>query len=86
MDVVVDTDVLSTFCKVDKLELLQKLFHKSTIIIAPSVYREIREAERLGIVAGLAGIGVGCAAFASSASQNQFFGPQMMGSFNRIHK
>ena len=50
MDVVIDTDILSTFCKINKLELLQRLFHRSTIIIAPSVYKEIREAVQSGLL------------------------------------
>jgi len=50
VDVVIDTDVLSTFCKIDKLELLQILFPKSTIIIVPSVYKEIRMAMQSGIL------------------------------------
>jgi predicted nucleic acid-binding protein len=50
MDVVIDTDILSTFCKIDRLELLQRLFHKSTIIVAPSVSKEIRQAVQSGLL------------------------------------
>ena len=50
MDVVIDTDILSTFCKIGKLELLQRLFRKSTIIIVPSVYKEIRMAMQSGLL------------------------------------
>lgn len=49
MDVVIDTDVLSTFYKIDRLELLQRLFRKSTVIVAPSVSREIRQAVQSGL-------------------------------------
>ena len=48
MDVVIGTDILSTFCKIDKLELLARLFRKTTIIISPSVSKEIRRAIRDG--------------------------------------
>ena len=50
MDVVIDTDILSTFCKIGKLELLQRLFRKSTMIIAPSVYKEIPMAMKSGLL------------------------------------
>lgn len=50
MDIVIDTDILSTFCKIDELELLQRLFRKSTIVIAPSVYKEIRRAVQSGLL------------------------------------
>ena len=50
VDVVIDTDILSTFCKIGKLELLQRLFRKSTMIIAPSVYKEIRMAMQSGLL------------------------------------
>lgn len=50
MDVIIDTDILSTFCKIGKLELLQRLFRRSIIIIAPSVYKEIREAVQSGLL------------------------------------
>ncbi len=43
MDVVIDTDVLSAFAKINKLELLQRLFPKSAIILAPNVYKEIKK-------------------------------------------
>lgn len=50
MDVVIDTDILSTFCKINKHELLLRLFKKSNILIAPSVYKEIRKAEQLDLL------------------------------------
>jgi predicted nucleic acid-binding protein len=48
VDVVIDTDILSTFCKIGKLELLARLFHKSTIIVCPAVHKEITRAESGG--------------------------------------
>lgn len=50
MDVVIDTDVLSTFIKINKLELLQRLFTKASILLTPTVYRELRAGERQGII------------------------------------
>lgn len=50
MDVVIDADILSTFAKINGLELLQRLFSKSAIIVTPSVRREIRRAQALGII------------------------------------
>ncbi len=50
MDVVVDTDILSTFAKVDKLGLLPKLFSKSRILICPSVNLEIKKGVELGLL------------------------------------
>jgi predicted nucleic acid-binding protein len=42
--VIIDTDVLSTFCKTDRLDLLARLFRKSIVLVAPSVNKEIRKA------------------------------------------
>lgn len=50
MDVVADTDILSTFLKVKKPRLLQRLFPKSNILICPSVNLEIRKGMELGIL------------------------------------
>jgi predicted nucleic acid-binding protein len=50
MDVVIDTDILSTFVKAGKAGLLQKLFPKSKIILCPAVRFEISRAVKLGIV------------------------------------
>jgi len=36
--------------KINKLDLLQKLFYKSTILLAPSVSKEIKQGIRLGII------------------------------------
>lgn len=48
MHVVIDTDILSAFCKIDKLELLGRLFHNSRILISPSVHKEIKIAATNG--------------------------------------
>jgi predicted nucleic acid-binding protein len=50
MDVVIDTDILSTFIKVGKTGLLHKLFPKSKILLCPAVNSEISRAKRLGIL------------------------------------
>lgn len=50
MDVVVDTDILSTFAKVNKLRLLPKLFSKSRVLICPSVNMEIKRGVELGLL------------------------------------
>lgn len=41
-----DTDILSTFGKVESLDLLRRLFR--TIYVAPAVYRELTKAEHMG--------------------------------------
>lgn len=46
--VIADTDILSTFGKVDGIGLLRQLFE--AIYIAPAVYRELLQAERMGFV------------------------------------
>ena len=40
MDVVIDTDILSTFVKIGKTGLLHKLFPKSKIFLCPAVHSE----------------------------------------------
>lgn len=50
MDVVIDTDILSTFAKIGKLNLLRMLFPKSKILLVPSVFKEIKKGVRLRIV------------------------------------
>ncbi len=50
MDVVVDTDILSTFAKVNKLRLLSAVFPKSRILICPSVNSEIKKGAELGLL------------------------------------
>lgn len=50
MDVVVDTDVLSTFLKVGRPDLLLRLFPKSKILLCPSVESEIGKAVERGLV------------------------------------
>lgn len=48
MDVVVDTDILSTLLKVGKLDLLLKLFPKSKILLCPSAASEMGRSTELG--------------------------------------
>ena len=50
MDVVVDTDILSTFLKVRRPDLIRKLFPKSKIFFCPAVVSEIRRGAELGMV------------------------------------
>lgn len=45
--VIADTDIQSTFGKVDRLDLFHQLFQ--TIYVAPAVYRELLQAERMGV-------------------------------------
>ena len=44
--VIADTDILSTFGKVDGIGALRQLFE--TIYLAPAVYQELLQAERMG--------------------------------------
>jgi predicted nucleic acid-binding protein len=44
--VIADTDILSTFGKVDRGDLFHHLFQ--SVHIAPAVYRELLQAERMG--------------------------------------
>ena len=46
--IIVDTNIISTFCRVDKLPLLYKLFPKNELGIPAAVYDEMMEAIRLG--------------------------------------
>lgn len=46
--IIVDTNIISTFCRVDKFSLLYKLFPKSELGIPAAVYDEMMEAIRLG--------------------------------------
>lgn len=50
MDVVIDTDILSTFVKIGKTGLLHKLFPKSKVLLCPAVHSEIGRAVKLGIL------------------------------------
>ena len=44
--VIADTDILSTFGKISRLDLLQSLF--DNVYIAPAVWRELGRAAQLG--------------------------------------
>ena len=46
--VIADTDILSTFGKISRLDLLQSLF--DNVYIAPAVWRELRCAAQLGFI------------------------------------
>ena len=46
--VIADTDILSTFGKIGRLDLLQLLFGQ--VYIAPAVWRELGRAAHLGFV------------------------------------
>ena len=46
--VIADTDILSTFGKISRLDLLQSLF--DNVYIAPTVWRELGRAAQLGFV------------------------------------
>jgi len=48
MDVIIDTDIISTFGKIKKYELLLKLFPKSELYVSPSVYHDLLTAKELG--------------------------------------
>ncbi len=48
MDIIVDTDILSTFAKIKKYDLLLRLFRHSKLFIAPRVYQDIITAKELG--------------------------------------
>ncbi len=45
--VISDTDILSTFGKIGRVGLLQRLFHE--IYVAPAVYQELLRVEQLGL-------------------------------------
>lgn len=48
MAVVFDTDVISTFGKIKRLDLLQKLFPRDKFFIPSSVYDELINAREIG--------------------------------------
>ena len=48
MDAIIDTDIISTFGKIKKYELLLKLFSSSELYISSSVYRDLITAKELG--------------------------------------
>jgi predicted nucleic acid-binding protein len=48
MDIIVDTDILSTFGKTNKYALLKNLFPKSKLFISPKVYQDIIKAKDMG--------------------------------------
>ncbi len=48
MDLIVDTNILSTFAKLDRIGLLKQLFPKSQLYVPPSVNKEIIQVEKMG--------------------------------------
>jgi len=46
--ILIDNNILSTFCRVDQLDLLFRLFPKDSLGVPPAVYDELTEAVRLG--------------------------------------
>ncbi len=48
MDIIVDTDVLSTFGKIREYELLLRLFPQSKLLLSPRVYHDLITAKELG--------------------------------------
>jgi len=46
--IIIDTNIISTFCRVDQLSLLFRLFCKDKFGIVSAVYDELMEAIRLG--------------------------------------
>ena len=48
MDIIIDTDILSTFSKINKVSLLKRLFSKSKFYISSKNEAELLEAKKLG--------------------------------------
>ncbi|MGC1122797.1 MAG: hypothetical protein WBA22_17080 [Candidatus Methanofastidiosia archaeon] len=48
MDFIVDTDVVSMFCKIEKIALLKRIFPYSKIYITQETTRELERAKKLG--------------------------------------
>ena len=44
----IDTDVLSTFAKVDRLDLLLKVFNRPQLFVSEGVWREVKRGEERG--------------------------------------
>ena len=42
--ILVDTNILSTFAKIDRLELLFRVFNQKTLYISPNVFQELKDA------------------------------------------
>ena len=42
--ILVDTNILSTFAKIDRLELLFMVFNQKTLYISPNVFQELKDA------------------------------------------
>ncbi len=48
MDIVFDTDILSTFAKTDSIRLIEKLYSKDNLYITPIVLEELKVPKELG--------------------------------------
>ncbi len=46
MNIVFDTNVLSTFAKINRLDLLVKLFDKQKLLIPTAVFKELRDSKQ----------------------------------------
>ncbi|HLD42526.1 MAG TPA: hypothetical protein VJB08_00890 [Candidatus Nanoarchaeia archaeon] len=46
--IIIDTDILSTFGKIDKMLLLFSVFREKRLFISPNVFNEITKADELG--------------------------------------
>lgn len=42
--ILIDTNILSTFAKIDRLELLFRVFNQKTLYISPNVFQELKDA------------------------------------------
>jgi predicted nucleic acid-binding protein len=39
--IIFDTDIVSTFAKVEKIKVLKQLFHKNSVFITPKIHEEL---------------------------------------------
>ena len=46
--ILLDTNILSTFAKIERLELLFSVFNTRKLFISPNVFNELIDARRLG--------------------------------------
>ena len=68
---IADTDILSTFGKIGRIDLLRLLFQK--VHVAPAVYRELLRAEQVGFI-WVAGVKQGVESLPLTESENREFG------------
>ncbi|MAF35671.1 hypothetical protein CL622_00955 [archaeon] len=48
--ILLDTNILSTFARIDRFDLLYDIFEDSQLYISPNVYMEIKHAEIIGYI------------------------------------